>query len=166
MGMVELDEIDRGILHLLQQDARHQTAGEIASELPVSGQTVRNRIKKLEEAGIIEGYVPLIDYRNAGFGIRIKYVCTAPVDGREEVVEQVLQLPHVVSVDEMLSARDNLSILAVTNDSEEINELTRSIADLDLVIEREALLRRTYLRPFNHFGEDYDTDTAPNESSP
>lgn len=61
MGSLTLDEVDRGILYVLQQDARNTTISEIASEVDVSASTVRNRIDDMEAEGIIEGYYPKID---------------------------------------------------------------------------------------------------------
>ena len=157
--MVELDEIDRGILQLLQVNARHLTPGDMADQLPVSRQTVRNRLQKLEDADVIEGYVPLINYREAGYPLRIRYTCTAPVSRRGELARAALEIPHIVAVDEMLSARENLGILAVATDSEQINDITKALVDLELVIEREALLRHLHMQPFNHFGTGVVSDS-------
>jgi DNA-binding Lrp family transcriptional regulator len=76
--MVELDNVDRGILHELQVDARNRTAQEIADKVDVSASTVRNRIEELEADGIIEGYHPKIDYEAADLPLQILFVCSAP----------------------------------------------------------------------------------------
>lgn len=148
-----LDELDFGILHLLQQDARHTTPIDMAEKLPVTDTTVRNRIEKMEELGIIEGYIPLLNYEKAGFPLRVKFTCTAPVQERSRIADEALTLPHVVHVEEMLSSRENIRILIVTNQSEELNDIASRIADLGLTIETESLLRRLETQPFNHFGE-------------
>lgn len=148
-----LDELDFGILHLLQEDARHTSPVDMEDRLPVSDTTIRNRIEKMEERGIIEGYVPVIDYEKAGFPLRVKLTCTAAAQDRATLAEEALQLPHVVDVEEMLSARENVRILVVTNHAEDLNEVTSRIDALGLTIERESLLRRIHRRPFNHFGE-------------
>ncbi|QLG29812.1 Lrp/AsnC family transcriptional regulator (plasmid) [Halorarum halophilum] len=148
-----LDELDFGILHLLQEDARHTSPVDMQELLPVSDTTIRNRIEKLEEREIIEGYVPLIDYEKSGFPLRIKFICTAPVKERETLAEEALELHNVVDVEELLSARENIRILVVTNHSEDLHDVTERISDLGLTIEREGLVRRIHRRPFNHFGE-------------
>ena len=153
MSTDALDELDFGILHLLQQDARHTTPGDMAEHLPVTDTTVRNRIQKLEEQGIIEGYVPLLDYEKAGFPLRVKFTCTAPIQERSRIAEEALEIPHVVHVEEMLSAYDNIRILTVTNHSEDLNEIAARIDDLGLTIESESLLRNIRTRPFDHYGE-------------
>lgn len=151
--MADLDEIDYGILHLLQQDARHQTPVDMAKRLPVSDQTVRNRIESLEEEGVIEGYVPDINYEEAGFPMRLQFICTAPIQRREAFAKEALEISHVVNVEEMLTAKENIRILAITNDSDEINQVASKLDDIGLTIERECLQRYEHKRPFNHFGE-------------
>ncbi|MFB6139005.1 MAG: Lrp/AsnC family transcriptional regulator [Halosimplex sp.] len=149
--MPDLDELDCSILRRLQEDARNTTPVDMAAELPVSAQTVRNRIENLEEEGVIEGYVPLVDYERAGFPIRISFTCTAPVTRRSEIAERVLDLPNVVSVEELLSANENLRVLAVTPDSGEITPLTESLVDVGLTIESERLVDHRRVRPFEEF---------------
>lgn len=148
-----LDELDFGILHLLQQDARHTTPIDMADKLPVTDTTIRNRIEKMEDRGIIEGYIPLLNYEKAGFPLRVKFTCTAPVQDRSEIAEEALGIAHVVHVEEMLSARENVRILVVTDQAEDLNEIASRIADLGLTIESESLLRQLKTQPFNHYGE-------------
>lgn len=63
-----MDELDVKILSLLQQNAR-LSYREIARELKVAVGTVYNRIKKMEEEGVIRGFAPIIDYEKLGFGL-------------------------------------------------------------------------------------------------
>lgn len=55
-----LDDSDRRILHYLQHDAR-LTTKEIADKLDKSVTAVYDRIRKLEDTGVIRKYVALID---------------------------------------------------------------------------------------------------------
>lgn len=57
-----LDDVDRGLLHLLQLDARNNTTAEMAEQVDVSATTVSNRIQQMEEENIIDGYAPKIMY--------------------------------------------------------------------------------------------------------
>jgi DNA-binding Lrp family transcriptional regulator len=56
----DLDETDRAILRSLNENAR-KSYRDIASELDVALSTVSSRVEKLEERGVIHGYVPLVD---------------------------------------------------------------------------------------------------------
>lgn len=85
---VEIDELDRRIIAALNDGAR-KSYREIAKELDVALSTVSNRVKRLEEAGVVTGYVPVVDPEKAGFlltvliGIRIAH-------GKLREVEEVL----------------------------------------------------------------------------
>jgi Lrp/AsnC family transcriptional regulator, leucine-responsive regulatory protein len=54
------DVLDREILRLLRQDGRMPVAS-IAKEVGLSGPSVHERIKKLEQRGIIAGYTAILD---------------------------------------------------------------------------------------------------------
>ena len=71
-----LDELDRSILEELNTDAR-RSHREIAHRLKVSPTTVSARVGRMEEQGVIRGYIPLLDDEQLGWdlwaamGIRI-----------------------------------------------------------------------------------------------
>jgi len=55
-----IDEIDRGILSLLQENARLSNAA-IAEQVGLTASSVYERIKKLESKGVIKKYVVVVD---------------------------------------------------------------------------------------------------------
>ncbi len=59
---MHFDEIDRKLLFLLQQDAK-QTTKELSHKLNLSATAVYERVRKLENTGIIKGYVAVLDKR-------------------------------------------------------------------------------------------------------
>lgn len=56
----QLDDIDRRILDLLQRDAR-MTNAAIAAEVGLTAPSVFERVRKLEQRGVISGYTVKID---------------------------------------------------------------------------------------------------------
>ena len=60
-----LDQIDRKLLALLQDDAKISQA-ELAKAVGLTAPSVNERIRKLERGGIIRGYVTLLDERKLG----------------------------------------------------------------------------------------------------
>ncbi len=66
-GPVELDEIDRRILRLLQENGR-MTNAALAEAVGLTATPMLQRIKKLEQRGIITGYVAQVNPRAVGRG--------------------------------------------------------------------------------------------------
>ena len=62
--MVAVDSLDRSILAVLRDSARAPFV-EIASKVGVTERTVRTRMKRLEEEGVVRGYT----IREAGIGL-------------------------------------------------------------------------------------------------
>jgi Lrp/AsnC family leucine-responsive transcriptional regulator len=65
--MTKIDDRDRQILNLLQQDA-NQTTKQIAVKIKLSQTAVYERIKRLEREKIITGYTALLDYEKVDKG--------------------------------------------------------------------------------------------------
>ena len=63
-----LDAIDRKILSLLQDNAKMAQA-EVAKEVGLTAPSVNERIRKLERAGYIRGYVAVLDEKKLGHDI-------------------------------------------------------------------------------------------------
>jgi DNA-binding Lrp family transcriptional regulator len=63
-----LDDLDIRILRLLNADAR-TSFREIAKAVDASLSTVSNRVRKLEEEGVITGYVPVLSEARLGYDV-------------------------------------------------------------------------------------------------
>lgn len=65
---MELDDTDRAILRALQKDARTPFS-QIARDIDMSSATVHDRVNRLQEAGVIEGYHAKVNPKAIGYGI-------------------------------------------------------------------------------------------------
>ena len=63
-----LSETDVGILEMLQEDGRASFSA-IARELGIAESTVRYRVEKLKESGVITGFQAHLNPRRVGLGI-------------------------------------------------------------------------------------------------
>lgn len=63
---MQIDSIDFQILQLLNKNARIQWK-EIGEKIHMTGQAVGNRIKKMEDNGIIKAYSIVVDELKMGF---------------------------------------------------------------------------------------------------
>lgn len=93
---MELDNIDFQILRLLSENSRIQWK-DLGEQIHMTGQAVGNRIKKLEDSGVIKAYSLIVDEMKFGLiftAFVIIYMKTANHDSfirflndRNEVVE-------------------------------------------------------------------------------
>jgi Lrp/AsnC family leucine-responsive transcriptional regulator len=65
---MELDELDRRILEVLQRDAG-LTNNDLAATVHASAPTCLRRVRRLREAGLIERRVALVDPAKLGMGV-------------------------------------------------------------------------------------------------
>lgn len=70
MQRVKLDEIDRRILHDLQENGRI-TNVELAKNAGISAPPCLRRVRALEETGYIQGYHAQLNSENLGFGVTV-----------------------------------------------------------------------------------------------
>ncbi len=64
--IIELDEVDRAILRILQSDGR-VTNADLARQVTLSPPAVHARVRRMEEAGVIQRYVALVDREAIGY---------------------------------------------------------------------------------------------------
>lgn len=154
MGDDPINNLDRRILHLLQVDARGASDTAIAEETDVTGTTVNNRIRKLEEQGIIRGYHPDIDYEQAGYPLTVLFICSVDLSDRPEVAEEILEVRGVVNVREMMAGEENLHVAVVAQSTADVKETTQQLNDLGVRIMSSNLLAKETAQPWNHFHQD------------
>ncbi len=119
-----VDPIDAGILRALAQDARI-TMADLAREVGLSAPSVTERVRKLEETGIIEGYVAQVSPAALGLGLAA-YIRVRPMPGQLRRVAELLNgLDAIVECDR------------VTGDDCFIAKAhLRSVAELEQLIDR------------------------------
>jgi Lrp/AsnC family leucine-responsive transcriptional regulator len=93
-----IDEIDVKILELLQEDGRMQRS-DVAEVVDLSISAVSDRMRKLEERGVIEGYRALVDAKR--LHLDITAFIRVSVEGSERYpafVERVSDMKQVLEV--------------------------------------------------------------------
>jgi len=158
MSSSDLDSVDKGILYLLQDNARSNTTADIGEKVGVSSSTVANRINDLEEAGVITGYFPSIDYEKTQLRQHVLAVATVPFADQGETADEILSVSGVVSVREILTSKQNLSIELVGHSRGDIEEALASLSDLGVEIERMEMMKRHRFQPYDHFGKQYTSE--------
>jgi Lrp/AsnC family transcriptional regulator, leucine-responsive regulatory protein len=92
---VDLDAIDRRILEFLLSDGR-ATHAAMAKSIGLSAPAIGERVRKLEQAGVITGYRATIDPSAVGLGI-CAFVAISPQPRKPaaELVARLLALPEI-----------------------------------------------------------------------
>jgi len=95
MAKFKLDEIDHQILDMLIDNTRIPFT-DIAKKLLISAGTVHVRVKKMEDAGIIEGSSLKLDYKKLGYSF-IAYVGVflSNTSKTAFVLERINNIPYV-----------------------------------------------------------------------
>ena len=151
MNQVDIDEVDRAILHALQEDARHLSSEEIGERAGIAGSTVRKRIQRLENEGLIRAYRAEVNYQAAGYNLRMMLFCTASIAERGKLVPEILELEGVTSVQELVSGQRNLLVTVVGTTDDEITDVAQQLIDMGLEITDEVLVRTDLDVPFDRF---------------
>ena len=160
----ELDSVDRHILYYLQQDARSTSSTDIAEKLGLSSSTVRTRLNKLEESGIIRGYHIDIDYDRAGYPLYTKIICTAPVPERDALANEARDIRGVTAVREIMTGERNVYVNAIGQDHDDLNRISEELDGIGLRIVDEQLIRDEFVCPYHGFLDEDEgvTDESSN----
>jgi Lrp/AsnC family leucine-responsive transcriptional regulator len=119
-----LDAVDVRILKALAEDARTSVA-ELARGVGLSAPSVSERVRRLEDAGVIEGYTVRINPRALGLALAA-WVRVRPMPGQLKKVAEILStLPEVVECDRITG--DDCFIARAH---------VRSVEDLEALIDR------------------------------
>jgi len=151
-----VDDIDEAILHALQADARNTSSGDIAERAGTSDSTVRKRIGRLEDEGVIKGYSAEVDYDRSGYPLRMLLFCTASIPDRGDLVSEILEVEGVVSVQELVTGERNLLVTAVGESDGDITPVAQALLEMGLTVADEVLVRSHETTPFSRFDAERD----------
>jgi Lrp/AsnC family leucine-responsive transcriptional regulator len=93
-----IDKIDRRILTLLQENGRMPNA-EIARQVGLVPSAILERVRKLEERGIIRGYRALLDHQALGYGLTAYILVSYDECAyQDDVAQLIAEYPEVLEV--------------------------------------------------------------------
>ena len=125
-----LDETDRALLRLLQQDA-DQSAAALAKNLDMSQPAIWRRIKRLREEGVIKGVALNLNREKLGLGVTVFLGIKLATKGRvslEDFERAVKAIPEVQQIEHVLGLYDyRLRVVA------------RDISDFERILSRRIM---------------------------
>ena len=120
-----LDEIDKNILHILQENAR-TSYREIQDRLGISIGTIHNRISKLKKNGVIEGYT--LRLNNEKLGYKLTFLIRINCDGKftEEILNDLKDIPEVCSIFHT-TGEQSAALICRFKESEDVHNFIRDL---------------------------------------
>jgi len=127
-----LDEIDKQILRILQKDAR-TSYREIQEQLGISIGTIHNRISKLKENGIIEGYT--LRLNNVKLGYKLTFLIRINIDGKhtEELLMDLKEIPEVCSIFHT-TGEQSAALICRFQESDQVHDFIRTLNSREYII--------------------------------
>lgn len=139
-----IDHLDDKIIEILKKDSRKPFV-EIANELEVSEGTIRSRVKKLFEEGIIQAFTIKTSSKNVKALVEVKIDVNV---NTSDIADQIASFEGVSEVYEVTGEEDIVAIIDVTS-SPQLNEIIERIRRFDNVDST-----RTRLILKEHYGAD------------
>jgi Lrp/AsnC family transcriptional regulator, leucine-responsive regulatory protein len=119
-----IDGTDTEILKILQSNARTSNA-EIARQVGLAASAVFERIRKLEERGVIEGYEVRINPKEMGLPLlAFVFVRADDKPGADETAARVAAIPEVLEVHDV-AGEDCLLVKVRAADTEALGRVLR-----------------------------------------
>ncbi len=155
---ITLDDIDRKIVSLLQRDAR-MTNAAIAAEVGLTAPSVFERVRKLEQRGVIKGYTITLDPAAFGKPLTAFIRLTVTDDERYDAGVRAISADPDVLECYLVAGEDCLIIKTRVADPAELERLlkrirshvtmTRSVTMIALAAHKEDAPLNVMLPPTN-----------------
>jgi len=126
-----MDELDWKVLALLQRNGR-MTYTDLGRQVHLSVPAITDRVKRMEEAGIIEGYSVRVNAAAAGYAVSALIGITVPQPAKAKFLKFLDTIPEVLECHHVTGA-----------DSYVIRLVAVSLSDLERLIERINLYGET-----------------------
>lgn len=126
-----MDEIDRRILQVLNKNAR-QSFREVAKEVGLSVTAVIHKIKKLEAAGAIKGYIPVLDPESFGYNLMAVIALRISKGKLLETQRLIAREPQVMAVYDITGEWDSL-VIGHFRTRDDLNNFIKKVLSLRYV---------------------------------
>jgi Lrp/AsnC family leucine-responsive transcriptional regulator len=137
-----MDNIDRKLLELLTRNGR-MTQAALSAEVGLSRPSVIERIRKLEEAGIIQGYIAHLDRRKLG-----KTICafvalrfrSGTISEEEEAAIRSLAEDTDILECHKVAGEESAILKIVTSSIETLEDVLTRIRNLEVIASTKTMV--------------------------
>ena len=129
VSMMNLDGTDRALLAAMLEDARISQRA-LARRVGIAQGTVLNRIRRMENMGLIKGYSVVLDPASMGWSMTIMAGLTIVKGRMIDVQRRIAADPRVFAVYDVTGDWDSM-VLARVKNREDLDDLTKTVFTLD-----------------------------------
>ncbi len=122
-----MDSFDQKILMEIQQNARISYT-ELGSQIGLSGPAVKERVHKLEENGVIEGYRAKLNLSKLGFTLTVIINFKMNPGNIKAFINKLRNMPEVVECNRVTGG-DNLIMKVILKETEELEKLINTLIE-------------------------------------
>jgi DNA-binding Lrp family transcriptional regulator len=126
-----LDQTDVKILENLLKDAR-LSSRQLARKVGVSVGTILDRIKRMEQNGVIRGYCAMLDHEKLGYALTVVTEITVSKGKLMEMEKQISKISSVCAVYDVTGSTDAIAI-AKFKSRKELSAFTKSLLAMPFV---------------------------------
>lgn len=122
------DAIDLQILRLLQEDCR-LSFSKVAEKIGISVGTAYNRIRNLEEKGVLRNYTVFVDSAKMGYGLAAVILVQVKGGALAEVENEIAEEPNAIAVYDITGDYD-AAVIARFKDREGLNTFIKNLLSM------------------------------------
>ena len=137
-----MDALDRRILAELGTDARKPLTG-VADALGVAPTTLHQRVKRLEERGVIVGSRLVIDWAAAGYPVVAVVSIEVGASSLEDVAQSIESIPEVQNCFAITGEFDLLMVIRARS-SDHLGEILERLRNVSPGRSRTGVVLRTF----------------------
>jgi Lrp/AsnC family transcriptional regulator for asnA, asnC and gidA len=129
---ITLDDIDVAIIKILQENSK-TSYRVIQDELKISIGTIHNRISKLEENKVIEGYS--LKLNNEILGYKLTFLIRINIDGKhtKEILEEITKKPEVCSVFHT-TGEQSAALICRFKEAQDVHNFIRDLNEKEYIL--------------------------------
>ncbi|NOS93737.1 MAG: Lrp/AsnC family transcriptional regulator [Cyclobacteriaceae bacterium] len=132
---IKLDATDRKILELLQANS-NITNAQLAQEIGLSPAPTLERVKKLENQGVIKSYHALVDMDSVGLGVSTFVTVSLKGHNKENInkfISEIKDIPEVIECHHVTGQSDFILKMVATDIPNYQNLMLEKISNIEVV---------------------------------
>ena len=132
---IKLDATDRKILELLQANS-NITNAQLALEIGLSPAPTLERVKKLENQGVIKSYHALVDMDSVGLGVSTFVTVSLKGHNKENInkfIKEIKDIPEVIECHHVTGQSDFILKMVATDIPNYQNIMLEKLSNIEVV---------------------------------